>query len=151
MPGGPTLSARAYTKIVFHAAKYPHCAVNGLLLATKESLKPNSDPYIQDVIPLFHQCLYVSPMSEIALVQVNSNRNYQHRKCTKTIKFQVENMASKEGLQIVGYYAGCENFNDNTIDRAPGLKIAEKIAEIYSRAVAIVVYYLVISDFIMEF
>lgn len=57
-------SERAYAKMIFHAAKYPHLAVNGILLATK------TDPQIIDAIPLFHQCLYVTPMIEVALMQV---------------------------------------------------------------------------------
>ena len=64
------ISARAYTKMIFHAAKYPHCAVNGVLLADKESSVSKKGLHIVDAIPLFHQCLYVSPMVEIALIQV---------------------------------------------------------------------------------
>lgn len=43
--------------------------------------------------------------------------------------FQVESIANEAGLQVAGYYAACELFNDNTIDKAPGSKIADKIAE----------------------
>lgn len=38
-------------------------------------------------------------------------------------------MASEKGLEIAGYYAACELFDDNTIDKAPAPKIADKIAE----------------------
>lgn len=124
------ISSKAYIKMIFHAgessnlsnfiknkifsenklipAKYPHLAVNGLLLGKKSSEKSKTE--VVDAVPLFHQCLYVSPMSEIALVQVESR-------------------AANEGLQIVGYYAAAENFYDNNIDKAPGMKIAEKIVE----------------------
>lgn len=61
------ISSRAYTKIVLHAAKYPYAAVNGILLAPKDKSK---NQYIIDAIPLFHQCLNVTPMAEIALIQV---------------------------------------------------------------------------------
>ncbi len=27
------MSVRAYSKIILHAAKYPHCAINGLLVS----------------------------------------------------------------------------------------------------------------------
>lgn len=65
------IQSRAYTKLVFHAAKFPHCAVNGILLAEKESIGIGKKPLIiVDAIPLFHQCLYLSPMAEIALTQV---------------------------------------------------------------------------------
>lgn len=66
------ISSRAYTKMILHAAKYPHCAVNGVLLSSgKEGAgSSRSSVHIDDVIPLFHQCLNVSPMAEVALVQV---------------------------------------------------------------------------------
>jgi ER membrane protein complex subunit 8/9 len=92
--------------------------VNGVLLGSKTSEKSKTE--IVDAVPLFHQCLYVSPMSEVALVQVESR-------------------AAAEGLQIVGYYAAPENFNANTIDKAPGMKIAEKIVENHGSACVIVV------------
>uniref|UniRef100_A0A182JZC6 MPN domain-containing protein n=1 Tax=Anopheles christyi TaxID=43041 RepID=A0A182JZC6_9DIPT len=104
------MDARAYCKVMLHAAKYPHLAVNGLLLA--ENGKPST---IVDAVPLFHQCLHVSPMAEVALVQVEAK-------------------ASQKGQQIVGYYVGCENFYDNRFERAPGIRIADKIAEHCSEA-----------------
>ncbi|XP_053680725.1 ER membrane protein complex subunit 8/9 homolog [Anopheles nili] len=106
---------RAYCKIMLHAAKYPHLAVNGLLLA--ENGKPS---VIVDAVPLFHQCLHVSPMAEVALIQVESK-------------------AVKKNQQIVGYYVGCENFYDNHFDRAPGIRIADKIAEQCSDACVAVI------------
>lgn len=48
-------------------------------------------------------------------------------------------MATEEGLQIAGYYAAAENFNDNTIDKAPGPKVADKISEFFSNACFVVV------------
>uniref|UniRef100_U5EVW6 MPN domain-containing protein n=1 Tax=Corethrella appendiculata TaxID=1370023 RepID=U5EVW6_9DIPT len=114
-----SVSSRAYCKMIFHAAKYPHLAVNGLLLASKSS-SDRSKLEIIDAVPLFHQCLHVSPMAEIALIQVESK-------------------AAKEGLQIIGYYAAAENFYDNTIEKAPGCKIADKIAENVSNACFVVI------------
>ena len=64
-----SLSPRAYSKVLLHACKYPHKAVNGVLLA--EECKHTSDLLrIVDTIPLFHQCLGLAPMLEIALNQV---------------------------------------------------------------------------------
>lgn len=64
---------RAYCKMMLHAAKYPHCAVNGILLSeclkSKDS-KTSKNLVFMDAIPLFHICLHVSPMAEIALMQV---------------------------------------------------------------------------------
>lgn len=137
------ISPKAYIKMIFHAgkydnslksnlhqnkvnnyynliivAKYPHLAVNGLLLGSKVDGKSKTE--VVDAVPLFHQCLYVSPMSEVALVQVESR-------------------ASKEGHNIVGYYTVAENFYENTIDKAPGLKIAEKILENNNSACVVMV------------
>lgn len=63
------ISEKAYAKMIFHAAKYPHLAVNGVLLASKSSEKSGTVSIV-DAIPLFHQCLHVVPMVEIALIQV---------------------------------------------------------------------------------
>ncbi|XP_022221673.1 ER membrane protein complex subunit 8/9 homolog [Drosophila obscura] len=107
------ISERAYTKLIFHAAKYPHQAVNGLLLAEKTS--KGSLVEIVDAIPLFHQCLHVTPMAEVALMQIDA-------------------YAEQEGLVIAGYYAAPENFYDNQIDKAPAVKIADKIQENFKNA-----------------
>ncbi|XP_017090955.2 ER membrane protein complex subunit 8/9 homolog [Drosophila bipectinata] len=107
------LSERAYTKLIFHAAKYPHQAVNGLLLAEKSS--KGSLVEIVDSIPLFHQCLYVTPMAEVALMQIDA-------------------YAEREGLVIGGYYAASENFYENQIDKVPATKIADKIQENFKNA-----------------
>lgn len=68
-------SNRAYCKIVLHAVKYPHCAINGLLLAKQKNKNDGKsvELRIEDVIPLFHICLHVSPMAEIALTMVNNS------------------------------------------------------------------------------
>ncbi|XP_055615794.1 ER membrane protein complex subunit 8/9 homolog isoform X2 [Toxorhynchites rutilus septentrionalis] len=104
------ISARAYCKIMLHAAKYPHLAVNGLLLGAKGNFQK-----VVDAVPLFHQCLHVTPMAEIALIQV-------------------ETKAAREGLQILGYYACSDNFYENSLLSAPGSGIAGKIAENVSGA-----------------
>lgn len=62
------ISSKAYAKIIFHAAKYPHLAVNGILLSDKNN--KSKTPTIVEAIPLFHQCLHVFPMAEVALMQV---------------------------------------------------------------------------------
>lgn len=63
-------SATAYGKMMLHAAKYPHCAVNGILLA-KSGQEDSNLLDLVDAVPLFHDCIYLSPMAEIALTQVN--------------------------------------------------------------------------------
>ena len=61
------ISARAYSKILLHASKYPHKAVCGVLIS-----KENVDNVIEvmDAVPLFHLCLGLAPMMEVALTQV---------------------------------------------------------------------------------
>lgn len=68
--GDISISGQAYCKIILHAAKYPHCAINGLLLAKQG--RTASDLQVVDAVPLFHICLHVSPMSELALNMVIS-------------------------------------------------------------------------------
>lgn len=62
------LSKLAYSKLLFHAFKYPHTAINGVLLA-KEGSTGGTVCY-EDAIPLFHQNLSLAPMLEVALMQV---------------------------------------------------------------------------------
>ena len=66
-----TVETTAYSKLLLHAAKYPHCAVNGILLAedNKQS-KDKSRLRFVDCIPLFHLSLNLAPMLEVALLQV---------------------------------------------------------------------------------
>lgn len=69
------LTSQAYCKMLLHAAKYPHCAVNGLLVAekTKEKKKDGpGDPVLcVDCVPLFHGTLALAPMLEVALTLVS--------------------------------------------------------------------------------
>lgn len=65
-----SFNARAYCKMILHAAKYPHCAINGILLGRWN--KDTEELVLMDAVPLFHICLQVSPMAEIALTQVSS-------------------------------------------------------------------------------
>lgn len=121
--GEVSLETVAYAKIILHAAKYRHCAVNGVLLADASKVRDgarNQDLDIVDSIPLFHHSHYLSPMAEIALTQI-------------------ETIAQSDNRVVAGYYAACENFNDNTVEKCPGQKIADKIAEYFPSAVFIVV------------
>ncbi|XP_043263530.1 ER membrane protein complex subunit 8 [Colletes gigas] len=116
-----SFSSRAYCKIILHAAKYPHCAINGLLLAKQKnkSDSKSTELRIEDAIPLFHICLHVSPMAEIALTMVDQ-------------------YATSKGLIIVGYYLANENINDLSTDK-PAHRIADKIAENYGNALLVVI------------
>lgn len=61
--------------MLLHAAKYPHCAVNGLLVAEKTKGKKkdgHSGPVLcVDCVPLFHGTLALAPMLEVALTLVS--------------------------------------------------------------------------------
>ncbi|VVC24524.1 ER membrane protein complex subunit 8/9 [Cinara cedri] len=102
-----SFSTLAYCKMVSHAAKYPHCEVNGLLIA--DNATKGNKLVITDVVPLFHQCLHVSPMSEIALTQIDQS-------------------ASSCDMYIAGYYLANETLDDLSFDK-PAHKIMDKIAE----------------------
>lgn len=68
MSSNISISLKSYVKLILHAAKYPHQDINGVLLADKSS--PSDNYKINDVIPLFHLDLALSPMMEVALNQV---------------------------------------------------------------------------------
>ena len=67
------LSRVAYSKIILHAFKYPHTAINGVLLASEGS--NNQLLKYVDAIPLFHNNLGLAPMLEVALMQVQCQIN----------------------------------------------------------------------------
>ncbi|CAK8672729.1 ER membrane protein complex subunit 8/9 homolog [Clavelina lepadiformis] len=103
------ISCRAFVKLQLHLAKYPHCAVNGLLLA-RQFKKENKVLEIVDVIPLFHQCLQLLPMLEIALAHVDAHCHVND-------------------LWIAGYYEAAEHLNASTVTSLFAEKIADKILE----------------------
>ena len=63
-----SITLKAYSKIVLHGCKYPHCALNGVLIGSIS--KETQTVQIQDSIPLFHIGLGLAPMLEVALTQV---------------------------------------------------------------------------------
>lgn len=65
-----TFSAKAYCKIILHAAKYPHCSVNGVLLSKSSGSNKSKEIEFVDAIPLFHIAINLTPMAEVALMQV---------------------------------------------------------------------------------
>jgi len=111
------VNVQAYSKILLHASKYPHKAINGVVLA--EDCKQNDVLRIVDAVPLFHQCLGLAPMLEIALTQIDV---YCQRK----------------NLVIAGYYQANEHVNSNSPDNI-AFKIAEKINDLCSQSLLIMV------------
>ena len=70
------VTARAHCKILLHAVKYPHAAVNGILLAEDNRNKDSKSLKFVDAIPFFHVYLGLSPMLEMALLQVGSHKSH---------------------------------------------------------------------------
>jgi hypothetical protein len=60
-----SITSQAYSKIVFHALKYPYAQVNGILLGKKEE----NNVVISDSVALFHSAT-LAPMLEVAMMQV---------------------------------------------------------------------------------
>ncbi|XP_005105808.1 ER membrane protein complex subunit 8 [Aplysia californica] len=104
-----SVSLQAHCKVLLHAAKYPHSAVNGVLLAEDSKNKDTKSHRCVDCIPLFHVSLGLSPMLEVALLQIDA-------------------YCKSKGLVIAGYYQANENYNDNEMNhvaRTIGRKIQE--------------------------
>ena len=103
------LSARAFSKILLHAVKYPHCSVNGVFLRKLDVDKNEKVVQIVDAIPLFHISLTLSPMVEVALSQI-------------------EAYCKSKGLHMCGYYHAHEHLESKTPNLV-AIKIAERIQE----------------------
>ncbi|XP_068821962.1 ER membrane protein complex subunit 9 isoform X2 [Capricornis sumatraensis] len=143
--GEVEISARAYVKMSLHAARYPHAAVNGLLLAPA----PRSGECLclTDCVPLFHSHLALSVMLEVALNQVDVwgaqaglvVAGYYHANAALDDQSSPFN---DTGSNYVGPQTG-KNFSLNTAvlqEPSPGplaLKIAGRIAEFFPDAVLI--------------
>uniref|UniRef100_H2VBX1 ER membrane protein complex subunit 8 n=1 Tax=Takifugu rubripes TaxID=31033 RepID=H2VBX1_TAKRU len=131
------LTSQAYCKMLLHAAKYPHYAVNGLLVAekTKEKKKDgHSEPVLcVDCVPLFHGTLALAPMLEVALTLVSrcQGTHTLHLvglfKCLKRVK--PDQVAEKVAARI------SENFSEAAIvmvdNRRLSISCFEPIVLIY--------------------
>ncbi|KAG7189084.1 hypothetical protein KM043_008663 [Ampulex compressa] len=114
-----TFSHYAYCKIILHAAKYPHCAINGVLLGRHTSKSSTDEVHIVDAFPLFHVSLHLTPMAEIGLLMA-------------------EQKASHKDLFVAGYYYANENINDMSADK-PCHRIADKVAEHFTNALRVAI------------
>ena len=99
------MKTSALVDLVLHAAKYPHAAVNGVLLIQKSG----HQYMIEEAVPLLHSNLTLSPMLEAALPQV-------------------EAYCRKKNLSLSGYYHVNESLPQTHGD-ATGMKIGEKVAQ----------------------
>ena len=71
---GVSVNCVALSKLLLHAARYSHLAVNGVLLGPAGSVtqqgSAGTDLRITDAVPLFHHTLALAPMLDVALTQV---------------------------------------------------------------------------------
>ncbi|XP_065676707.1 ER membrane protein complex subunit 8-like [Hydra vulgaris] len=111
-----SFSPRSYSKILLHATRYPHKAVNGVLLGVCDP-NDNGKMRILDAIPLFHQCLGLAPMLEVALTQIDF-------------------YCQRQKINIVGYYQANENIEDKSPDFI-AYKIAEKVNDCFKRSILV--------------
>lgn len=124
MPG-VKLTTQAYCKMVLHGAKYPHCAVNGLLVAERQRPRKEHPPgagnhtLFVDCIPLFHGTLALTPMLEVALTLIDS-------------------WCKDNSYVIAGYYQANERVKDASPNQVAE-KVASRIAEGFSDAALIMV------------
>ncbi|XP_014666899.1 PREDICTED: ER membrane protein complex subunit 8-like [Priapulus caudatus] len=119
MADSVVLNRQSYCKILLHVFKYPHCALNGLLLAQKQKGKESKPPHIVDTVPLFHLNIGLTPMMEVALSQVDA-------------------YCRAKNLVIAGYYQANESFTANSPDLV-SCRVTEKIAEHFGDAVLLMV------------
>ncbi|XP_043834402.1 ER membrane protein complex subunit 8-like [Dromiciops gliroides] len=125
---GVRLTTQAYCKRVLHGAKYPHFAVNGLLVAEKQKPRKeqpsHSGPHphqtlLVDCIPLFHGTLALAPMLEVALTLIDS-------------------WCKDNSYVIAGYYQANERVKDVSPNQVAE-KVASRIAEGFNDAALIMV------------
>ncbi|XP_073431471.1 ER membrane protein complex subunit 9 isoform X3 [Dendrobates tinctorius] len=106
------LSTRVYVKMILHAARYPHCTVNGALLGRRTP----GCLTLCDCVPISHQ-LPLALSLEVALTQIDS-------------------WSALQGLVIAGFYQANAILRDTSINSAT-LRSASLIAEYQDDAVLI--------------
>lgn len=104
-----------------HAAKYPHCSVNGLLVAEKQKKKegPGLSVLCVDCVPLFHGSLSLAPMLEVALSLIDT-------------------WCKENKYVIAAYYQANERIKDARPSHFAE-KVATRILENFSEAAMIIV------------
>lgn len=122
-------SARAFSKMVMHAMKYPHSICSGLLLSPKPTESNSGDDgaaqegsggeskgtQIIEAIPISHASHCLAPNIEVAF---NS----------------VAMFAQEQELVISGYYQ-TDRYNEQSCQDTFSQRVTEKICETYPNAV----------------
>ncbi|XP_052592649.1 ER membrane protein complex subunit 8-like [Peromyscus californicus insignis] len=122
---GVKLTTQAYCKMVLHGAKYPHCAVNGLLVAERQRPRKEHLPgagthtLFVDCIPLFQGPLALAPVLEVALTLIDS-------------------WCKENSYVTTGHYQANEHVKDASPNQVAE-KVASRIAEGFSETALIVV------------
>ncbi|XP_064129760.1 ER membrane protein complex subunit 8 isoform X1 [Loxodonta africana] len=160
------LTTQAYCKMVLHGAKYPHCAVNGLLVAEKQKPRKEHLPLggpgahhtlFVDCIPLFHGTLALAPMLEVALtlnIEENpspfqppsmSSDDYWITPSQYTAPHfhglhspVIDSWCKDNSYVIAGYYQANERVKDASPNQVAE-KVASRIAEGFSDTALIMV------------
>ncbi|KAG9088796.1 hypothetical protein FRC06_001847 [Ceratobasidium sp. 370] len=114
-----TISHKAYTKVIVHAAKYPHAPVNGVLIG-RPTPSDGGPIVVEDAIPLLHQWTSLSPMMEIGLDLARSH-------------------AESMGMILLGYYQATQRLDDDEGLSAVGQRIASNLKDKFKDAFALVV------------
>ncbi|KAM3625671.1 uncharacterized protein V6R79_015907 [Siganus canaliculatus] len=117
------LTSQAYCKMLLHAAKYPHCAVNGLLVAEKTKGKKKEshcEPVLcVDCVPLFHGTLALAPMLEVALTLIDT-------------------WCKENSYVMAAYYQANERTKDSRPNQVAE-KVASRISENFSETAIVMV------------
>lgn len=118
----------AFAKLVLHAMKYPHATVNGLLLGRQS--KPGGPLRLVECVPLFHLGHGLTPMLELALLQVTA-------------------YCQRQKLQLLGYYQANQQFHELQPDSF-AQKIGEKLAEQNERALIVMLNGVALADWLAK-
>ncbi|KAG8746458.1 hypothetical protein FRC10_004897 [Ceratobasidium sp. 414] len=114
-----TISHKAYTKVIVHAAKYPHAPVNGVLIG-RPTPSDGGSVVVEDAIPLLHQWTSLSPMMEIGLDLARTH-------------------AESMGMNLLGYYQATQRLDDEEGLSAVGQRIASNLKDKFKNAFALVI------------
>ncbi|KAG8680249.1 hypothetical protein FRC08_016438, partial [Ceratobasidium sp. 394] len=112
-----TVSHKAYTKVIVHAAKYPHAPVNGVLIG-RPTPSDGGSIVVEDAIPLLHQWTSLSPMMEIGLDLARTH-------------------AESMGMELLGYYQATQRLDDDEGLSAVGQRIASNLKDKFKDAFAV--------------
>ena len=115
-----TLSHKAYCKIALHAAKYPHAAVNGVVVGAVLG----DTVLVKDAFPLFHtpSSMGAGNLLQAAFTQIDCFCEEEER-CE----------GGESGLQIVGYYHGNERHSDHELPELAKV-IGNKVLALFPQA-----------------